>query len=110
MENSRFCLDFGAFYHFNFTEAYRSDELVESELNPVLGLQLGFSMLIPYTPLMKNTMKFFNKSDLYLEVCESFLVDNDISLFYNSGSNLANFTYETKVSLNLVYYLKYRSD
>ncbi len=105
--NMRLMLDFGGFYHVAPTQLYRSGELSEDQTVQYLSGDLGLSLMIPFGYLAKHRNRFLNRSDLFLEVLGSYLINNDVSLLYGGGSSLSNGTPALKINLNWTYYFKF---
>lgn len=103
-DNLRLCLDFASHYNFAFTELYREDMLTNEKLVPYLSVDLGFSLLIPYGYVAKNTIHFLNHSDLYLEILGSAIINTDISILNSTGSTIDQVTTAGKLALNWMYY------
>jgi len=102
-DNLRFCLDFAVRYNLSATKAYRSDILVKELSQPFLSTDFGFSFMIPYGYVGKNTSHFLNRSDLFLEFYANILIERDISLLYHASSSIDNITMGGTIALNWTY-------
>jgi hypothetical protein len=103
-DNMRLCLDIASHYNFAYTQLYREDVLADQKLVPYLSADLGFSLLIPYGFVAKNTIHILNHSDLYLEVFGTAIVHTDIAIINAPSSTIDQVTTAGRLCLNWMYY------
>jgi len=103
-DNMRLCFDIASHYNFAFTELYRDDILSNEELVLYLSADIGFSLLIPFGYVAKNTNHFLNHSDLFLEVFGSAIIHTDIAILDATSSTIDQVTTAGRLVLNWMYY------
>ncbi|MBL6963830.1 MAG: hypothetical protein ISR55_08400 [Bacteroidetes bacterium] len=103
-DNLRFCFDLSSHYNFSYNQLYREGQLADRSLTNYLSADIGFSLLIPYGYVIKNTKLLFNRSDLYLEVLGSALINTDIANINAVSSDIHQVTTAAQIVFNWMYY------
>lgn len=107
IENMRLCLDFGARYNLQPTQYFNASGLVRKGNVNYISTDLGFSVMIPYSVILKNVKKIFNWSDIFLEVYETIYVTNDLGNIQSTSSAINNVTMGTTVMLSWIYQFQF---
>lgn len=104
-ENTRLCFNFALTTHISNSSLYYGDQLFKKKTIFYPSLDFGGSLLIPFGYVAKHRSYFLNRSDLYLEITESFLIKRDVSLITSSASVINDITFASKIGLGWYYYL-----
>jgi len=101
--NIRLCFDAAIAAHISSSRLFNGDLLVKNQLIFYPSVDAGLSLMIPFGYVAKHRSHFLNRSDLYLEITESVIIKNNVSLITSTASKIDDVTLATRIGLNWVY-------
>jgi len=101
--NIRLCFDASLTGHISYSELLFDNKTVKQKLIFYPSTDFGLSLLIPFGYIAKHKSPFLNRSDLFIEVSESLLIKNDVSLIVSTASKIDDITLSSKLSINWIY-------
>jgi len=101
--NIRLCFDAALVAHISSSRLFNGDNLVQDKWIFYPSADAGLSLMIPFGYAAKHRNSFLNKSDLYLEITESLIIKNNVSLINSTASEIDDVTLATRIGLNWIY-------